>query len=517
MSKNKPEYVQLEANDDVTAVRDRLSFLRGKHVLIIWPEKGTALNRKLDLVLVQREAKRRAIRLALVTHDEQVMTHAKDLGISTFETVRASQRGRWKRGRTKVFTQRYHKPEDEPEPEELMEHASRVKRPRRKISQLRYVTERLIILAILLAVIGITAYVALPSATVTLSLSQELISIENTIIADPTIQDINIEEGRIPATVFQATVETTGTVPTTGIQNVANSTAQGTVIFTNQTASAVDIPANTTLSTSAGTPILFKTLADVTVPAGVGERVEAQVEAMQNSAGGVGNVDTGLINTIIGPLEDAVTVRNLAPTSGGENRTIQVVTDEDRNSLLNTVNQQLQALAYEEMQLNLSDVQYIVIETIQIAEERNDWTTYSHHVGDLASQLSLTKRVVVEAVVLDDRFGEQITLANLSADIPPGRIIQDSPIYVRGPIVDIGENNQITFTASGSTLIIGQLDANQLAERIASLSLDEARELILTTTDISPGTQPTITITPDWFGQMPILPVRINIEIVQPQ
>ncbi|MBL8120080.1 MAG: hypothetical protein JNJ78_21285, partial [Anaerolineae bacterium] len=93
---NRPEYVQLELADDVASVRDRLSFLRGQRVLLIWPEEGTILTRKLDLVLIQREAMRRAIRLAVVTHDPQVVKHANELNISTFETIGASERGRWK-------------------------------------------------------------------------------------------------------------------------------------------------------------------------------------------------------------------------------------------------------------------------------------------------------------------------------------------------------------------------------------------------------------------------------------
>ena len=73
----KAEYIQLENADDVGSIRDRLSFLRGQRVLLIWPEEGTILNRKLDLVLIQREAMRRAIRLALVTHDAEVIRHAQ--------------------------------------------------------------------------------------------------------------------------------------------------------------------------------------------------------------------------------------------------------------------------------------------------------------------------------------------------------------------------------------------------------------------------------------------------------
>lgn len=142
----RAEYIQLEPNDDVAHLRDRLSFIRGRRVLVVWPETGTALTRKLDLVLIQREAKRRAIQLGFVTHDRQVLQHAADLGISTFETIGASERARWKRGRAKVFTQRHHKPEDDPDHTDLSDVASRVRNPRRHVSRLRFVLERLLLI-----------------------------------------------------------------------------------------------------------------------------------------------------------------------------------------------------------------------------------------------------------------------------------------------------------------------------------------------------------------------------------
>jgi|ADGO01.1.fsa_nt_gi hypothetical protein len=84
---SKAEYLQLDTGDDVASVRDRLGFMRGKRVLLIWPEKGSVLTRKLDLVLLQREAMRNNVRLALVTHDPVVIRHANELNISAFETI----------------------------------------------------------------------------------------------------------------------------------------------------------------------------------------------------------------------------------------------------------------------------------------------------------------------------------------------------------------------------------------------------------------------------------------------
>ena len=508
------EYVQLDSNDDVVTVKDRLSFIRGRRVLLIWPEEGTTLTRRLDLVMVQREADRRAIQLSLVTHDTEVIAHAKDLNISTFETIRASERGRWKRGRTKVFIPRYHKPSHEPEPEELKSVASRIAKRNPKRSQLRYLLERMVILVLLIGVIAVTAYIVLPSAVVKITLQEDLISTTVNITADTTIQSVDITNSIIPAQVIRATVETTATVPTTGIENLDSAPATGIVTFTNETDTPVDIPANTTLSTSAGTPILFRTIESATIPTGIGERVDIEVEALQSATGSIGNVEAGMINSLVGPLDDAVTVINLAPTTGGENRTINVVTADDMLGLLNSVRVQLQSLAYGEIGTRITENQLIIIESIKIDEERNDWTTYTHDVGDASDSVSLTMRAVVSAMVVDDRFGQQITLAQLSSQLEAGKSIRpDSTTYTRGPIISQESASRVTFTATSTAKIVQQFDAGQLQQQLAGLSLADAQRLLATQITVTTAKPPQIIISPDGFNQMPILPIRIDIQV----
>lgn len=514
MSTRQPEYLQLEAGESVPSVRDRLGFIRGKRVLLIWPEEGTALTRKLDLVLIQREAKRRVIQLALVTHDEQVMQHAHDLGISTFETIKASERARWQRGRTRVFIQRYHKPSDSPEPEDLMDAASRVRGKSGRFIKLRRIIERIVAILILAGTIFGVGYYVVPSATVTLQLAREEIAVNAIITADLNSTDVDIENGIIPATVLRATVETTGTIESTGTQDISDAVASGTVVFTNLTNEPVQIPPNTVLSTSASTPVLFKTLDEATVPPGTEGRVEVVVEAMQASSGDVGNVEAGMINTVIGPLENRVTVLNVTPTTGGENRALATVTPTDLDRLIAIVRGQLQSLAYQEMQVNLTDSQFIVIETITITEERTDWTNFSHDVGDITDNVTLNMRAVVEAVVLDDRLGRQITFARLSSAKPPRLVIQPESItYERGPVINVDADRRVTFEATGSGVTVAQIDPARLQSMLTGLSLDEARILIQQEALLAEGTEPNISITPENFRRMPMLPLRINIEV----
>jgi len=510
----RAEYLQLAAGDDVNSVRDRLSFIRGKRVLLIWPEVGTALTRKLDLVLVQREARRRAIQLALVTHDTQVIQHAQELGISTFETIGDSERKRWRRGRTRVFTLRHHKPEDEPEPEALMDVASRVRANQDKPSNLRLLIERSVLLVLVVgAILGI-AYAVMPSASITLTLAKQALSVQATITADINQTEADVENRLIPASRLRATVQTSGTIPTTGRQSLGDLVAIGVVVFSNKTDQPVEIPANTSLSTSAGTPILFKTIAPAILPAGVGQQVEVGIEALPGSSGSIGNVAAGMINTIVGPLDAFASVINLTPTAGGETRSFPSVTEADRERLLAIVRAQLQALAYDEMRASLNPSQLLIIETIRIVEERSDWTSYSHNIDDLSESLTLDMRAVVEALMIDDRFARQIVFAQLSAQKPPNLALRaDTFAYERGPVSAVDPQGQVTFSASGEALAVGEVNAGRLRDSLAGRPLSDAGLLIVQNANLAADVAPQIVINPSWMTHMPLLPFRIQVSV----
>lgn len=514
---NKPEFVQLERGDDVASIRDRLSFLRGQPVLLIWPEEGTILIRKLDLVLIQREAMRRAIRLALVTHDPEVIKHANELNISTYETIGASERGRWKRGRSKVFTNRFQRPKDEPIPDDLKEIASRIyAEETAEARKWRRIRLAIALMVFVVAVVAI-GYVVLPSATVTLTPAQTRLETTADITVNPQIQSVDVENRLIPAITLSVQIEDSGTIETTGAEALEDAPATGSVVFINQTGQAVTIPPGTTVTTSAGTPIQFRTTQEAILEGGVGLQIEVPIEALQTSAGEIGNVDSGLINTIIGPLASRVTVRNITPTAGGASRTQRVVTQGDLDLLLATVKQQLQNRAYLEMQSQLSADQCIILETVHIAEERSDWTTFSGEVGQTADTLSLTMRVVVEATGVDERYGRQIVLAQMSKQIAQGQFIKpDSLTYGLGcesvstSNLDTGE---ATFSVSGSGIVSAEIDTEGVQQRLAGRSINDAIAFLVSELPLQQGEVPQIVIAPDWFGNMPLLAWRITVQL----
>jgi len=513
MARTDIEFIQIEAKEDPTSIRDRLSFYRGKRVLLIWPEEGTALPRKLDLVLIQREAMRRAIRLAIVTHDDEVIKNAKELNISTFETIGASERGRWKRGRSKVFTNRNQRPKDEPDAQELMPLASRIRFRRPKLSGLQAVLFRIFVLAAVIGIIGAVAYVLIPGATVRLVPAQETITAEVVIRVNPNSTAIDIDSGIIPGIPIQIEVQNTATVNATGTQDFGNERAVGTVIFSNDTSQAIDIPSGTTISTSSSDPILFRTTEDVSLPAQNGAQVEASIEAMPAFSGEIGNVESNLINTVIGPLENSVSVLNLSPTSGGASRLETTVTQEDHNLALAYVRQQLQDSAYTAMLEEITPSQDILLETLEISEERDDWTAFDAAIGDSSETVTVRMRAIVSAVAVDMQLAQQIVFARLSDQTLRGReILPETIAYTRGPV----QHNEsgISFTVFGEGLVRGRINEAQIAQQLSGRSLDNAITYLTNRVDLQEGTQPVVEIAPNWFNQMPILPMRIDVVVV---
>ena len=510
------EHLYLEASDTVVTVRKRLSALRGSRVLLIWPAAGAPLRRKLDLVLIQREAYRRALQLALVSTDRHVIAHAAELNISCFESIETSQTERWKRGRQKRFLPRFHKPSADLQSDDLALIAARIEN-RKRHSPWRSAIERFVVLVMLAGVIGAAFYIILPGAVIEATLAQEDIVAIVDIIADRKATAVNIERGLIPARTLLQTVETSATIPTSGAFWLDSVSAAGVVTFTNLGETSVIIPARTILGTSAGEPILFETVANVFVPAGSGRSVDATIEAREGYRGSIGNVSAGMINTVFGSLTDSVSVINLAPIAGGGVRSVNVVAAEDQTRLLESVRIQLQSLAFEQMRSQLSDSQIIMIESIRIEEERKEWTNFSADVGTMTSELSLTMRAVVSAIAIDDRYGRQIALGRLRAMLPPGKtILAGSSDYARGPFALGAHDGQIRFTARASATVVAELDADTLRAALAGRSLSEAKDLLRARHEISAADPPVFSLFPPSLDKMPILSIRIELRLNMP-
>lgn len=511
-----PEHIytlHLEPYDDVVSVRDRLAFVKAPAVLLVWPERGTVLRRKLDLLLIQRQARRLHIQIALVTGDLDVMDAAHELNISVFPDEQTAAQHRWKRPRNKVFIS----PRDAAQEAEVVDHVLRQRQPLSPAARRRRQFGRWMVFAALLATVGIGFLVAAPSATVTITPASRQVYETITIVAAPDQTDIDVQNFRMPAAVVSLQATSRVTVPSSGTETAGTSLAQGLVTFTNLSDFPVVVPLGTVVSTGGTYPVRFETLIETTLPSGDAAAIQVPVQALPSYAGAAGNVDPGAISRVESEIADLVVVTNPNATYGGAVQELSVVTAQDHERLLVLGQQQVLQNARDILLHQLQGEQFLVPGSLAIIDQRPEWIIYSHLIGDTTESVSLDLRAVVQAVVVDERQAQQVAYAGLAPYLQPGMEIAPEALrFSRGDIVEIRPDGQVTFLMIVSGSIAVSIDEEYVLKRVTGVSVSEARRRLDRELLLDPNRPPQINTWPGWYHRMPFLPVRISVDVRTP-
>ncbi|HLA43005.1 MAG TPA: baseplate J/gp47 family protein, partial [Aggregatilineales bacterium] len=373
-------------------------------------------------------------------------------------------------------------------------------------------------LMVLLVMLGFLLAV-IPSATITLTPASDAINEPIPIVANPALSDIDVLGSGVPAQVIRIVVQgDTVTVESSGRREAANARAEGRVTFSNESDNPLFIPAGTVVSADGNPPARFATTADAPLPPQAGSTVDVDVEALPDTAGLPGNVPADAINRVEGELEGIVSVRNPNPTFGGGLREDAVVTQADHDRLLTLARQAVQQAARNELLLQLpSDDKFLVPDSIRLVEERPEWMVYSAGVNDASESVSLEMRAAVEAVIVDQLQAQSLAFMKLSERLPPGREFNEKSLVYRREGIGVNAQGLYTFQmfVEGSTPFT--IDSAAVADRVSVMSVSEAKRTLESELLLDPRHPPDIRLFPLDTGFMPLLPVRINVEINRDQ
>jgi hypothetical protein len=516
--KPKIQVLQLEPYDDVLLVKDQLRRVTQRRVILLFPAEGRILTRKLDLVLIQREAVRAGLQIALVTQDPDVAENAASLKLSCFYSVEQARRRRWRRGQTKVFIDREARPRTSIQhPYELMEVASRL-RPALTPAQRRARWLGQGLLGLLLGSLALAVFMLLvPSAEVRLTPASDAIQEALTLTADPAASALDPQNAVLPAERLRLVVQGGRvTVESTGRRSIPQTLASGRVTFTNLTGQALFIPAGSIVSTRALPPVRFRTLADVPLAGAVGATSEVDIQALEDSAGFGGNLPVGAISRLEGELEASVSVQNLSPTSGGGVLEEVIVSQADHDRLLTLGRQAVLSAGRSELLLQLpAQNKFLVPNAVQIVEERPEWTVYSARVDDASANVSLELRAVIEALVVDEGQARQLAFLMLAERLPSDRELAPESLTYRREEVGFDEAGRYVFRLFVEGLTPIALDGDAIARRLSGLSTGRARQVLQGEYLLDPRYPPEVRVFPVNLGWMPFLPVRIEVEILR--
>ena len=517
------QIIYLDADDDITTVRERLNRAQASRISLVVPAKSRVFQNLVNLKLLERYAGQFGVEITLVTGDGITRSLANGLRIRLRSTLARSDAAaaepdpaagvRPAAGpvsaagvqSTPAARRRGARP--------LGVDALRSSRPLAPYARRRHgvlwVMGRLagyILLLVLFLLAGIGVVLALPEATIRLTPATATLAQTVAVRASTDYRSADLAKSQLPARLIQATVEDVAQADATGKKQEPAQRATGSVRFTNRSGADLNVPSGTVVRTGMGTPVRFLTTAAATVQAGS----FAQVPVMAEMAGSEGNAPAWSINQVDGTLSFQVSVFNDTPITGGTEKQAQLVTATDRQQLRDSLFARLKVASVDSLKKNAQPGDLLLDDMISVKVEDE---SFDREVGQVSKTFSLRMRLTASVLTVPVDGLNKLAEYAVEAKIPAGAALVPGSIKLGTPSEVSVEGNTLTFRAEVQAAAIVGLDVSQLRRDLQGQTLEQARQILAEQYRLA--SEPTITLQNAWLGRLPMLGMRIRVDVVR--
>jgi hypothetical protein len=504
----KTHILQLESHDDVFSTKDKIGWDQAGRIVLVWPERGRILTRKLDLVLLQRRCVEIGAQLALVTNDVEVCDNARELHIAVFKSTLDAQNNRWRSYRRRA--KRPISTGSRPDLRELRKeiHPAAPRWMSTPAARLGFFA---------LGVISFLSIVAvlLPGAQISLKPKTQLQETSLSVTASTAFDAVHLT-GEVPAYTTTVDVEGRLTISTTGVTQVPEKSATGYVRFTNLTETAVAVPKGTIIKSIPiiGASLEFITTSDGDVPAGVGSTFSLPVRSM--SPGTIGNLSANSLTALEGPLGLRLAVTNPLGASGGTDRLASAPVPGDYTKLAERLRGTLGKTALEEFRRTLNPEDMVITSTLTLIKENNSFDPPQPlnkiESPAAADELTLTSHHEYQVVVVSGENLRELAKEVLDASLPASLSKQSDSLEIK-PITAplVSPDGNIHWRMSVDRVVKANINESEAVNLILGKTPFEAVRLLFSQVPLEGP--PVIKLTPTWWPVMPVMSFRIGLNI----
>lgn len=530
----KTQIIRLDAYDDNISARDKMGWNRAGRILLVWPERShqptnPGLERKLDLVLLQRHSHALGAQLVLVTREPRVQQHALELGLPVFNSLVQAQKAHWRADRRfrvrqeAPAPQRLHPPPDLPALRQALRPASP--------PWLESPWFRLPVFSLgLLAILALAALLA-PSATLELSPRTLEQSLTFDIFTSPDLPGITLSGG-LPAQAVTVVVEGRDEIQSQGSQRIPQDYASGEVVCSNLTTITVQIPRGSIIRTSDDAAVRFETTRAATIAAGTAVTNTLPVQALL--AGPTGNLPAGSLAAIEGPLGLRMVCSNPQPTRGGTDRIVPAPTEYNQERLFELLQLDLRSQAWQELQSGLAPGDLLLPETMTLTRVIEQM--YDPAGLQPANQLRLTLQLEYRAYRISGADLERLAAGVLDANLPDDYrgLAETLQVQVlQPPVMESGADTSLELGSLAEADPSPDVEGRQVStaggrlrarrQAVARLAADRAVQMVLGCSpelasaqmmnDLKLASPPAIRLLPAWWPRLPLIPQRVSVVI----
>lgn len=549
MSTAAKDTVYIDAEDEITAIIEKVRTSEGKVVALVLPKRAQTLQSVVNLKLLKRTASEAKKNLVLITSDPNLLPIAGAVGLHVAKTPQSKPavpatpaRAEDTQNIETVSVDDKDDPEIDPSTpigelagEETIEldnetdakpvaavGAAKTKKLfNKKLKVPDFDRFRLLIfgggaLLILLIVGGIFAFVVLPKANIVIKTDTSSVSSDITLVARTDVTELDRENKLIPATKKELKKTENGKTPATG-QRDDGTKATGVVRLTNCTKGTnqpITVPAGTGLTSNG---IAFITTEAVQLPKasfdGVGDCDNDDfddVSVTAQAAGGQSNISEGRTFAVSG--FGGITGKNSAAMTGGTSKLVQVVSQADIDSAKQKLLEKLNTDATAELKAQFIAENFQPLDETYGAGEPVIAST--PNVNDPASEVTVT--VTISYTELGVKKDDLKTLieesVNKQIDTSKQSIQDNGLDKATIRLLDKKSADEVTFSIQTISVAGPQLDTEGIKREIAG----KKKGATVTAIQSRPGIKDVeINYSPFWVFSTPKRLNRINVTFDQ--
>ena len=493
----KIQIVNIEPHDDYGSIRDKLLWAKAQRAVLVWPGRGTALNRRLDLVMLKRLGQQRGIAIGLLTFDPYVQAIAQELSIPLFEELEHLPESNWSIWQPdSELSYEERSPREINRPESLPAQVASPRNP-----TMRFLVFLLPITFLLLAFVLLIPSVEIQLHPATL---REFESLTFTLAE-------RSDASKLELSFYTRELEIQGEhrIPTHGEVSLPDEFAHGDVVFTNRTDQPLTIPSGTSVRSSIVDGPYFRTERTVQMEAGEGAQIIVNVTSA--TAGPDGNLATETIDSIDGPIGLSLSVTNPEPLLGGSLQTRPAVSARDKMLIQQELEQILLARLLAQLPTLQTPPEHFLASSLEIDEKIN--TEFDADIGDVADSLGLKQSIRAVVAIVDlDEIQQQAT-RHFENKLPPGYLfVPGSPEILEVHELENLEDQYSTMDVDLGLRTYRDVDLDALRVSLRGSPPDRAMDQLEAIYSLTPS--PEISLSPSWFPWLPFIENKINISLV---
>jgi hypothetical protein len=494
----KTTLIQIDPHDDLTSIKDKMTWSKSARMLLFFPSGYPLFQTDLVLRLIQRYSVNLGSQLAIVTRDSILKNIAEGMGIPCFSSAPQAEKRLWK---VRESSNLVRLPKGA---EAIQEQKNSLPVTRLKASPTNF--QKVFTSVLLITLLIALAWFFIPSAKIVINPVSEIQDISYKVSADTDFLLVDIS-GRLPAEKLSQDISATLTKKSTETILLPIEKASGFVNIINISSQEIIIPVGSALVSDTEPKRFYLLVEDVNLQPDNSEPLSVEIEAVE--PGDIGNIPPDVVFFIEG-YEDLIQVQNPIAISGGVTQSLPSPGEADYLYLQNKLITQLQESCEETMNSQVQSDHYVIPGSVLLDGEVQ--LVEAPLVGQPSDSASLAITIECTALIIDKKDEIELATRILDQNLLSGTIPLNGDILVTAiSKVKVEGGDRFSWMVNVSRQITQKWDSEKLIGSLLGKSVPVAKEILAAG---PPQNSPAlITLNPPWWGNMPLLPIRVHIEV----